>query len=213
MDLYTAQLRQILNDPGAEPELFSSDSGARVVENLLSCLRAGKDFLDKILATESSEYASLSLVEWILLPHVILILAKLSCPNPKYAAASWDVQMAQETLRLDLRLESLHYRTQSLVPSETVALGYPNFFSSFKKVIEDTISWYKLRSNAEIGDLTNFNGTENSPLKNMFAPAEIEQPNNMVPNTDENEFPFMDLYLSEAIFLDYGLMEDASFEF
>lgn len=52
----------------------------------LSCLDAGKSFLDKILAMPLEKYCLVSFIEWIWLPYALLRVSELSFPSEDFAS-------------------------------------------------------------------------------------------------------------------------------
>lgn len=113
---------------------------------MYSCLDAGKSFLDTCLACSLDQYRTFSFVEWMRLPIVLLSIAKLSFENDRFTAAGWDPQSARSHVRLDLYLESLCYRMQSLTTFEPPTQTHPDFFLSFKMILERTRQWYGRRT-------------------------------------------------------------------
>jgi hypothetical protein len=137
---------------------------------LLSCLDAGKAYLDNILSFPPTQYRLFSFVEWMRLPYVLLIISKLASSNDSRVAAHWNIRTAQERVRLDLYLESLCYRMQSITTYSRPSQPYPDFFACIKIILERTRHWYvhKTRPNTE----TTHEGaqTEDSPLENIQDP-------------------------------------------
>ncbi|ERF73018.1 hypothetical protein EPUS_07112 [Endocarpon pusillum Z07020] len=145
---------------------------------LLSCLEAGKAYLDTLLATPISHYSLFSFIEWMRLPYVLIIVSKLSFPSDSYADTHWDIRTAQEQVRLDLYLESLCYRMSSITTFNAASQPLPDFFLSLRMILERTRHWYVRKTRvASVGDAANTAATgdladEDSPLEVIRDPHE-----------------------------------------
>ncbi|KAH8728390.1 hypothetical protein GQ44DRAFT_769371 [Phaeosphaeriaceae sp. PMI808] len=82
---------------------------------LLSCLEADKTFLDKMMEIPSSHTNQVP---------------------------GWGIKVAQERVRVDLYLESLCYRMQSLTTYNRVSQPHPDFWLSIFMIMEKTRNWY-----------------------------------------------------------------------
>ncbi|KAH9861823.1 hypothetical protein J1614_011576 [Plenodomus biglobosus] len=109
---------------------------------LLSALEAGKRFLDTLLTFPASEYHLISFCEWMRLPVVIMTIARLCMPTDAHAAAGWDYKAAQDRTRLDLCLESICYRMQSLSTFDKRSQPHPDFWHAMRSINELTRTWY-----------------------------------------------------------------------
>ena len=122
------------------------------INALLSTLEAGKCFLDALLSFPAHEYHLISFSEWMRLPTVIMTIAKLCMPSDAHAAAGWDIKAAQDTVRLDLCLESLCYRMQTLTTYDKRKQPHPDFWYAMRFINDLTKTWYmrKIRPNLPI---------------------------------------------------------------
>lgn len=147
-------------------------------ELLLSCLEAGKAYLDILLAVPTPHYRLFSFIEWMRLPYVLIILSKLSFPSDNYADSHWDIRTAQELVRLDLYLEALCYRMSSITTFNGASQPHPDFFLSLKMILERTRHWYVRKTRvANVGDsaitaATGDPADEDSPLEIIRDPHE-----------------------------------------
>lgn len=118
---------------------------------LLSCLKAAKAYLDTLLDMSATLYRLLSFVEWMRLPRVLAIICKLCIPSNNYTDIHWDCHTAQERVRVDLYLESLCYRMQSLTTFDNTSQPLPDFWILLKTLLERIRSWYmqKIQSSTE----------------------------------------------------------------
>lgn len=142
------------------------------LDTLFTCLESGKAFLNKILSMPVTRYRYISFIHWMRLPYVLVIISKLSFPSPQHTASQWDTQKAQDHVRLDLYLESLCYRMQSITSS--LPNTEPDFFSTLKLILEKTRYWYmrKTHSATEDGGEAVATATEQSPLEVIQNPHE-----------------------------------------
>ncbi|KAI4932237.1 uncharacterized protein J4E92_004137 [Alternaria infectoria] len=112
------------------------------INSLLSALEASKRFLDTLLSFPAHEYHLISFSEWMRLPPVIMTVAKLCIPSEDHAAIGWDTEAAQERVRLDLCLESLCYRMQTLSTFDKTKRPHPDFWHAMRMINELTKNWY-----------------------------------------------------------------------
>jgi hypothetical protein len=133
--LHSVALRPQLSD---QPRSVDSTH----INALLSTLEAGKCFLDTLLSFPAHEYHLISFSEWMRLPTVIMTVAKLCMPNDAHATAGWDVKAAQDRVRLDLCLESLCYRMQTLSTYHKRKQPHPDFWYAMRFINDLTKTWY-----------------------------------------------------------------------
>ncbi|EFQ94432.1 hypothetical protein PTT_07908 [Pyrenophora teres f. teres 0-1] len=126
---------------------------------LLSALEAGKHFLNTLLSFPVHEYHLISFTEWMRLPTVIMTVAKLCMPSDAHLASRWDVQTAQDRVRLDLCLESLCYRMQTLTAYDKRENPRTDFWYAMYFVIELTKSWYVRKIQTAEQGQTQFDST------------------------------------------------------
>ncbi|KAL8918835.1 MAG: hypothetical protein Q9172_005249 [Xanthocarpia lactea] len=144
-----------------------------LLDILLSCLEAGKAYLDTILCIPSSQYHYFSFIVWMRLPYVLLKLSKLCFPSEHFTAMRWDVAAARDRVRLELCLESLCYRLQTLTTFNGLSQTQPDFFSSIKLIMEHTRNWYMRKSTSPDGKKsTEVEQAEYSPLEVIRDPYE-----------------------------------------
>lgn len=172
MELHSIGLRITPStNPSSEP--FTA-SIPKHLDTLLTCLESGKAFLDKILSMPVTRYRHISFIQWMRLPYVLVIVSKLSFPSPQHTASQWDTQKAQDRVRLDLYLESLCYRMQSITSSLPDA--EPDFFATLKLILEKTRRWYMRKTHSataeDDGEAAATTPTEQSPLEIIQNPHE-----------------------------------------
>ncbi|KAF2743330.1 hypothetical protein M011DRAFT_431426 [Sporormia fimetaria CBS 119925] len=138
MQLHLVGLRPI------PPESLPYVQTSMQLSALVSILEAGKRYLDTLISFPASEYHLISFPEWQRLPHVVVNISRLCIPNESYAAVQWDAKAAQERVRLDLYLESLCYRMQSLTTfSFDKSKGTPlDFWQVMHMIMDLTRAWY-----------------------------------------------------------------------
>jgi hypothetical protein len=135
MQLHSVALRPSPSELPASVRLSQLNS-------LLSALEASKRFLDTLLSFPAHEYHLISFSEWMRLPPVIMTVSRLCIPSKDHAAIGWDTQAAQDRVRLDLCLESLCYRMQSLSTFDQTKRPYPDFWYAMRMINELTKNWY-----------------------------------------------------------------------
>ena len=131
---------------------------------LLSCLQSAKAYLDTMLAMSATHYRLLSFVEWMRLPRVLAIICKLCIPSTTYADIHWDSRTAQERVRVDLYLESLCYRMQSLTTFDNTSQPLPDFWILLKTLLERIRSWYMHKIRSSTGESAAARDTDILPL-------------------------------------------------
>ncbi|KAG9186228.1 hypothetical protein G6011_02784 [Alternaria panax] len=104
------------------------------INSLLSALQARKRFLDTLLSFPAHEYHLVSFSEWMRLPAVIMTVARLCIPSEEHAAIGWDTQAAQDRLRLDLCLESICYRMQTLSTCDKTKRSHLDFWHAMRMI-------------------------------------------------------------------------------
>jgi hypothetical protein len=147
LELSCALFQLELHSIGLRAPASLSDSPSHIpnsahINSLISCLESGKSFLDTLLAFPTSEYHLISSAEWMRMPYVLITLSKLCIPSDNLSKAQWDVKAAQDRVRLDLYLESLCYRMQSLTTFNPPTQPKPDFWLSMKMIMDMTRSWY-----------------------------------------------------------------------
>jgi hypothetical protein len=143
MQLHSVGLRPL--PPTSQPLVANPTQ----LNALLSSLEAGKRFLDLLMALPVSDYHLISFSEWMRLPCVVMTMARLSIPSEVHTAAQWDVKAAQDRVRLDLYLESLCYRMQSLSTFEKPKQPHPDFWWAMRMIMDLTRSWYCRKTQAK----------------------------------------------------------------
>lgn len=172
MELHSIGLRIMPStNPSSEP---FTPSILKHLDTLFTCLESGKAFLDKILSMPLTRYRHISFIHWMRLPYVLVIVSKLSFPSPQHTASQWDTQKAQDRVRLDLYLESLCYRMQSITSS--LPNAEPDFFATLKLILEKTGHWYLRKTHSataeDDGGAAATAATEQSPLEIIQNPHE-----------------------------------------
>jgi hypothetical protein len=121
---------------------------------LFATLEACKRYLDTVITLPLSEYHLISFIEWMRLPSVIMTLARLCMPNDTLIQAQWNVKLAHDRARLDLYLDSLCYRMQSLTTHNRLDGSPVDFWFAMRMIMEPTRVWYLRKinpSNAKSG--------------------------------------------------------------
>ncbi|KAH7378333.1 hypothetical protein BKA66DRAFT_421360 [Pyrenochaeta sp. MPI-SDFR-AT-0127] len=145
LDLSSSYTDMLLHSIALRPQLTSdlpATTDSTQLKALLSTLEAGKRFLDALLSFPAHEYHLISFSEWMRLPTVIMTISRLCMPSEAHVAAGWDVKAAQDRVRLELCLESLCYRMQSLSTYEKKKQSHPDFWYAMRFIIDMTKSWY-----------------------------------------------------------------------
>ena len=151
MELHSVGLRKTPSSSRDEIHSAPSSTDTFHLDLLLSCLQAAKAYLDTLLAISATHYRLLSFVEWMRLLRVLAIICKLCVPSNNYTDIHWDFDTAQERVRVDLYLESLCYRLQSLTTFDKTSQPLPDFWIVLKTLLDRIRSWYihKIRSSTE----------------------------------------------------------------
>ena len=140
------------------------------LDHNLSCLQAGKAYLDAILAIPAMHYRLLSFVEWMRLLRVVAIICKLCIPSNHYTDIHWDHRMAQERVRVDLYLESLCYRVQSLTMFDKRSQRLGDIWILLKGLLERIRSWYTGRIRLSPEEVATAKDTDVLPLGPAMRP-------------------------------------------
>ncbi|KAI9676074.1 MAG: hypothetical protein M1817_000817 [Caeruleum heppii] len=144
---------------------------------LLHCFEATKAYLDHFLTLPLTHFRRYTVIDWIRLTYAIIVLSKLSRPIP--SLPHWNVQSVRDAAKLELYLESLCYRMQSITTciSATTPDGAPSepdVFLAFKISFERMRNWFQARmaqpGGRSLGGSTTSNppgpsGDEGSPLE------------------------------------------------
>ena len=151
MEVHSVALRR--NPSSSRDGIHSVPSSTDTfhLDLLLSCLQAAKAYLDTLLAMSATHYRLLSFVEWMRLLRVLAVTCKLCVPSNNYTDIHLDFDTAQERVRVDLYLESLCYRMQSLTTFDRTSQPLPDFWILLKTLLDRIRSWYihKIRSSTE----------------------------------------------------------------
>lgn len=186
MELQSICLR-MTPGPSISPDIFGAATSSKYLGLLFSCLESGKSYLEKLLSMPTTQYRQLSFIQWMRLPYVLVILSKLSFPSPMHTAAHWDIRGAQERVRLDLYIESLCYRMQSITTSASTLQSQPDFFLSLKMILERTREWYVRKTRSPATAVGEGGANEESPLEVIRDPHEDGQ---SAPANDVNGSPY-----------------------
>ncbi|KAJ4374900.1 hypothetical protein N0V83_001978 [Neocucurbitaria cava] len=131
---------------------------------LLTALEAGKRFLDALLSFPAYDYHIISFSEWMRLPTVIMTVAKLCMPTDAHIAIGWDFKAAQERVRLDLCLESLCYRMQSLSTYDKRKQPHPDFWYAMRFINDLTRTWYIRKIRPQMQSVASSQPTPNDTM-------------------------------------------------
>ena len=145
MEVHSIGLRRNLSSSRAGGTSTQSPTDTLHLDHLHSCLQSAKAYLDAIIAMSVLHYCHLSFAEWMRLPRVLAIICKLCIPSNYHTEIHWDYHMAQERVRVDLYLESLCYRMQSLTMCDRTSQRLGDFWSLLKTLLERVRSWYTHR--------------------------------------------------------------------
>ncbi|CAO2653997.1 Nn.00g107300.m01.CDS01 [Neocucurbitaria sp. VM-36] len=142
----------------------SATTNSTHLKALLSALEAGKRFLDALLSFPAYEYHIISFSEWMRLPTVIMTVARLCMPTDAHIATGWDFKAAQDRVRLDLCLESLCYRMQSLSTFDKRKQPHPDFWYAMRFIIDLTKTWFIRKIRPEIQASASFQPTRDDMM-------------------------------------------------
>lgn len=140
MDLHSIALRSETHTHGNLPSQSNLNDRHRL-EMLHVLLDSAKSFLDTLLEWPVAEYNLIPFVEWMRLPRVVINLCKLSFPG-KTHIPEWDVKVARDRVRLDLYLESLCFRMQTLTNFKPPHQKVMDFWFAMQKIMEHIRKWY-----------------------------------------------------------------------
>ncbi|KAI2486181.1 Fungal-trans domain containing protein [Pyrenophora tritici-repentis] len=181
MLLHSVALRPQPKDQ--DPSVISTQ-----LNSLNSALEAGKHFLNTLLSFPVHEYHLISFTEWMRLPTVIGTVAKLCMPSDAHVASSWDVQTAQERVRLDLCLESLCYRMQTLTAYHKRENPHTDFWYAMCFIMELTKSWYVRKIQpaepAQTQPEPTPNGSTDQSVNNLSCPISGTAKNHPTPRAE-----------------------------
>ena len=175
MELHSVGTRLSPTSSGSTPAPITSANNTYQFDLLLSCLEAGKAYLDTVLAVPRTQYRLFSFIEWMRLPNVLLTISTLSFPSVTYSNTTWDVLIAQERVRLDLYLESLCYRMQSLTTYNGTTQPQPDIFLSLKMILERARAWYSRKTHSRNEENRESDAIEDSPLEIIRDPHEHDE--------------------------------------
>ena len=175
MELHSVGTRISPTSPGKAPAPITSANNTYQFDLFLSCLEAGKAYLDTVLAVPRAQYRLFSFIEWMRLPNVLLMISTLSFPSARYSNTTWDVLIAQERVRLELYLESLCYRMQSLTTYNGTTQPQPDIFLSLKLILERTRAWYSRKTHTHKEENRESDAVEDSPLEIIRDPHERDE--------------------------------------
>ena len=175
MELHSVGIRLSPTSLGSTPAPITSANNTYQFDLLLSCLEASKAYLDTILAVPRAQYRLFSFIEWMRLPNVLLMICTLSFPSEKYSNTTWDVLIAQERVCLELYLESLCYRMQSLTTYNGTTQPQPDIFLSLKLILERTRAWYSRKTHGPNEGNRESDAIEDSPLEIIRDPHERDE--------------------------------------
>ena len=175
MELHSVGTRLSPTSPGNASAPITSANNTYQFDLLLSCLEAGKAYLDTILAVPRAQYRLFSFIEWMRLPNVLLMISTLSFPSAIYSNTTWDVLIAQERVRLELYIESLCYRMQSLTTYNGTTQTQPDIFLSLKLILERTRAWYSRKTHTRNEENKESDANEDSPLEIIRDPHERDE--------------------------------------
>ena len=117
-----------------------------------------------MLAIAAMQYCLLSFEEWMRLTRVLAITCRLCIPSNNYTDIQWDYRTAQERVRVDLYLESLCYRMQSLTTFDDTRQPLPDFWILMKTLLERMRSWYTHKIRLSTEEAATARDTDTLPL-------------------------------------------------
>jgi hypothetical protein len=159
-------LHSIALRPNPTSETAKNDSTQ--LRSLVTALEAGKRFLDTLLSLSTDEYPLISFSEWVRVPSVIVLIAKICIPLDMHTATGWDVKAAQDLTRLEISLEVLDYRFQNLSTYDKVKYAHTDFWWAMHYIIGLTRTWYVRKTKPKIShgtfaQFTPSSGSGNTP--------------------------------------------------
>jgi hypothetical protein len=230
-------LHSIALRPQPNPETVKTDSTQ--LRALVTALEAGKRFLDTLLSLSTDEYHLISFSEWMRVPCIIMLVAKICIPADSHTAAGWDVKAAQDLVRLELGLEVLVYRFKSLTTYDKVKNAHTDFWLAMHLIVDFTRTWYirktKPKSQNAFAQFTPSTGSGNTPSTfscpesgSMQTPPDSRSHEqaasfagmedstcidfDMTPNTENDPFSFMkSMDFDMDQFLDMGIWGDEAY--
>ncbi|KAH6643721.1 hypothetical protein C7974DRAFT_4040 [Boeremia exigua] len=162
MTLHSIALRPLLKStqPPADNSIH--------IKALLSALEAGKRFFDTLLSEPASDYYLLSFPEWMRFPAAMMTVARLCIPTDAHTMVGWDVQAAQNLVRLEICLEALCYRFQNLSASDKATLTRPSFWWAMRYLTDLTRTWYVRKLSPQTQDRGSSRPTPNNDTANSL---------------------------------------------
>lgn len=79
-----------------------------------------------------------------------MTVAKLCMPNADHLACGWDARAAQERVRLELCLESLCFRMQTLSSYDEMKQPHSDFWRAMGFMVDLTKNWYLRKIQAQV---------------------------------------------------------------
>jgi hypothetical protein len=125
-----------------QPNNETAKSDSTQLRALVTALEAGKRFLDTLLSLPVDKYPLVSFSEWIRIPSVIMLVAKICMPSDTHTAAGWDVKAAQDLVRLEFSLEILVYRFKNLSTYDKTYNPHTDFWWAMQFIVDQTRIWY-----------------------------------------------------------------------
>lgn len=213
MELHSIALRRLRKGPthGASTRGWESQS----IDSLLTCLEAGKKFVEQLLALETSHLASVSFAAWVRLPYVLTVTANLCFPSEEFDTIHWNCRDAQDSLRFDHQVELFCGKMQALTSYNPPAQPRPDFFASLEKVFECAADWYRQHIQGGPEHRPICPDAEKSPLKNIGTPSEQRLPADDDSSTLDADFdfwPFLDFPMDNELWDMQLSTDDFGFE-
>ncbi|KFY26559.1 hypothetical protein V493_04014 [Pseudogymnoascus sp. VKM F-4281 (FW-2241)] len=193
------------------------------VDVMLACLDSARCYVEAFLSFSLSEYAKLSVPQWWGLIGSIYIIFVLSIGTPQLS--HWDVSVARDKVRLEIYLDLLCYRMQSITGSTIEAPAGRDLFSLMGPIFANVKASYerlkKLPQSASSIDGEPVHGTAfegkakpcNEPVKPGRCPAfpfwsgtqnlsspPVEAPNDLFAAFESTD-PNMDFFQDDSSWL------------
>ena len=137
--LYSLRLQAEARSP-----FKSNIRSKKELEAIQSTADAGRSFLNTLVDCPVSEYFLISFAEWIRLPQVVLTLCRVLFYAEDGISQS-DLERIQDRVRLDLYLESLCYRMQTLTTYNPPSQPRHDFWMAMKVIIDKMREWFTQR--------------------------------------------------------------------
>jgi hypothetical protein len=107
---------------------------------LLVCLEATKQLCEVVLALPAREYRHISLVQWDSIIYATVLLYKFSIGLSE--VPEWDVRVARSALSIEMFLETLWSRLDSISPACEATLEMTDLFSMMGPILENVKRTY-----------------------------------------------------------------------